>query len=577
MTRPRYLAILDPLETGAAERMAARSGALGLVYRTTHTTVLAGAETPFLRDKGTGILIGRLFAKADGREIKALPSPIASGDARSLIGDYWGDYLILGELPARSVLQAIRAPSGTLQAYRIRQGPVTYLTSDVEIALEYGLIIPAINWHFVAYHLAFLHLRSAATGLAGLDEMMPGEVLRLDGGRATTRSLWTPWAFAAPERRVAAMDEASNLVANAVRNSIKALVRPADRVLLELSGGLDSSIIAAALSEAGREIVALNLATSDPGGDERDYARTMAAHCAISLCEAQVEEAIDLTADVPALTARPGLPAMLRSADSVFSRLAREENLTAYVSGTGGDCVFCSLSSAAPAADYLRSHGPKAALATIVRDIAAIHRTNSWHVTRLMLKQLLNRKSRAAWRRNEEFLNEDRLPSMPPAHPWLDGQDRALSGTRAHVRAIIAANAHLDGYGRQEIAPSLYPLLSQPVVEACLAVPTWLWVEGGYDRAVARNAFSRSLPAAIVTRRTKGSMDAFCARIFDQHRMRLLPFLLDGLLASAGFLDRPAIEAYLTRPFGNRDDRFYHLLPIADTEAWARGVQARSS
>ncbi|WP_449474630.1 asparagine synthase-related protein [Sphingobium chungangianum] len=324
-------------------------------------------------------------------------------------------------------------------------------------------------------------------------------------------------------------------------------------------------------------MVALNLATPDPGGDERDYARAIAGHCAIALHEAQVEEAIDLTDDVPSLTVRPGLPAMLRSADMLFENLAKEANATAYVSGTGGDCVFCSLSSAVPATDYLRSHGPRPALAAIVRDIALVHCTNAWHVTRLMLKQLRRRKPELPWARNSRFLDTGRLPETPPRHPWLDEPDHALPGTRAHVRAIIAANAHLDGYARQQTAPSLYPLLAQPVVEACLAIPTWLWVRGGHDRAVARNAFGQSLPEAIVTRRTKGSMDAFCARIFDKNRDRLTSFLLDGVLADAGLLDRAMIETYLTRPFGNRDSLFYHLLPIADTEAWARGVRARSS
>lgn len=580
MTDPRYLAVLDPLQTGAAEALKPGSGQSARLVpacRGARMTLFTEPEAPVVRGQGAGFLVGRLFPKCGSNEMMMLAGSIFASEGRTLITEYWGDYVCLLETPDGTGLQAIRAPSGTLHAYRIRRGPVTYLTSHIEIALEYGLVTPAIDWAFVAHHLAFLHLPTAATGLAGVDEIMPGEAMLLQGTGSATRALWSPWAFTAPAQRIASAAEAAENLSHAVRQAVGALVLPSDKVLLELSGGLDSSVLAAVLSEAGRETIALNLATPDPGGDERDYACAMADFCGISLSEAQVGEDIDLTAEPSTWTARPGLPAMLRSADALFDRLAKEKSITAFVSGTGGDCVFCSLSSAAPATDYLRSHGLRPRLVALLRDIATIHETNIWNVSRLLMRQVGRGKPALPWARNSQFLKPDRLPFAPAAHPWLSEPDHVLPGTRAHVRAIIAANAHLDGYGRQQTAPSLYPLLAQPVVEACLRIPTWLWVDGGRDRAIARNAFRQSLPEKIVARRTKGSMDAFCARIFDRNRDRLRPFLLDGLLAGAGLLDRVKIETYLSRPFSNRDNLFYHLLPIADTEAWARGMQARSS
>src|SRR5690606_13563984 len=158
-----------------------------------------------------------------------------------------------------------------------------------------------------------------------------------------------------------------------------------------------------------------------------------------------------------------------------------------------------------------------------------------------------------------------------------DAPDGILGGAQAHVHAILASYAHLDGYGRHTIAPSIFPLLAQPVVEACLAVPSWLWVAGGRDRAVARTAFYMELPTSVSERRSKGAMDAFCARTFDINRARLRPFLLDGLIANAGLLDRDAIDTYLAHPFASRDRDFYRLLPIIDTELWARALLSSGS
>ncbi len=189
-----------------------------------------------------------------------------------------------------------------------------------------------------------------------------------------------------------------------------------------------------------------------------------------------------------------------------------------------------------------------------------------------MMRQLVRRRSHRGWRRDDTFLHRPSLPTRFREHSWLIEPDNALPGSRAHIQQILGASAHLDDYGRNHAAPSLFPLLTQPVIEACLATPSWLWVEGGQNRAAARAAFRGRLPDAILDRRTKGGMEAFCARTFEANRDRLRPFLLDGLLAQAGLLDRASIDAYLTRPFTNRDSQFYSILPIADMEAWARGV-----
>jgi asparagine synthase (glutamine-hydrolysing) len=66
-------------------------------------------------------------------------------------------------------------------------------------------------------------------------------------------------------------------------------------------------------------------------------------------------------------------------------------------------------------------------------------------------------------------------------------------------------------------------------------------------------------------------MDAYCLRNYERNRARLIPYLLDGRLAAAGLLQLDELEAFLAKPVGRRDDRFYRLLPIVDTEAWARG------
>lgn len=578
MNAPRFLAILDTSGLGNGTRLAtAATESLDLApaFSGERLRLFTSAGTPVRHIGDHAVLVGRIFPNGR-RESTDLDLAAHDAEGRALIENWWGDYVCLIERRESAANCIVRSPSGGMHAYRARGNGVTWIASHIEILLALHAARRSVDWAFTANHLAFTHLPVAATGITGIDEILPGDcVTERDGGSFRT-GLWSPWAFASADRRIPTLEEAARHVADAVNSAVAALTAPEDPVLLELSGGLDSSIVAAAIARAGRTARAVNLATPGPEGDERYYARLVAERCSMPLLEARIDADIDLTAAVPGLTARPALPAMLRPVDAYFEAAAHEQGARVFISGTGGDSVFCSLASATPATDLIRAGGSAAAIVRTLRDIASVHDTNIWRVAAIMARQIRRARPALRWKRNTQFLNVDRLPEAPPDHPWLDEPDDALPGTRAHIRAIMAAYAHLDDYGRHKTAPSIYPLLAQPVVEACLAVPSWLWVSGGLNRAVARAAFADFLPDAIIERRTKGAMDAYCARTFETNRERLKPYLLDGCLAGAGLLDRPAIEAYLSTPLAARDARFYHLLPVADTEAWARGVLSSS-
>ncbi|WP_263587539.1 asparagine synthetase B family protein [Sphingopyxis sp. GC21] len=581
MKPARFLAIVDPgaSSVGARRRSrATKQQGLLPVFDSGPLSVFVTAETHVVRAGNQGLVIGDLFRAGMSSRVTSLDGDETRAGEPIAMDRYWGDYVAFAAAgEGKGPLSIARSASGGVHAFRARFGPILCIASDIELLIDPTMQPPKIDWAFVAHHLAFMHLHCAGTGIVGIDEILPGDCSIEHDGSSERRSLWTPWIFTAHDKHAPSFADATARVRGAVLKATAALVPPDETVLLELSGGLDSSIVAAALAAVGRRAIAANLATPGPEGDERHYARAVSEKTGIALLEALIDGEIDLTEVGRRLEARPGMLAILRLADRYFAEQGRDHRIGAFVNGTGGDCVFCSLGTAAPATDRLKAHGPFTGFATTVRDVARVHGDNIWNVTRMALRRHWRRPPLPAWRRNQLFLNDDCLPAAPSYHPWLDAPPDTPSGTRAHVHAIVASYAHLDGYGRHAVAPSLFPLLSQPVVEACLSIPTWLWVAGGRDRAVARAAFRTELPRIVAERRTKGGMDAFCAHMFEINRIRLRPFLLDGQLAAAGLLDCRAIEAYLARPFTNRDQLFYQLLPIVDAEAWAYGVTAASS
>jgi asparagine synthase (glutamine-hydrolysing) len=165
------------------------------------------------------------------------------------------------------------------------------------------------------------------------------------------------------------------------------------------------------------------------------------------------------------------------------------------------------------------------------------------------------------------------VPDRPFAHPWDEGAQGASQAKRNHVEAIRRILDFLDRPERWHDRDMVAPLLSQPVVEFCLGVPSWCWVAGGRDRAVARAAFAARLPPEIAWRRGKGRIESLCVAAYLHQRPALRELLLGGRLAARGLLDRAAIEAYFERDNLDGNFDYFRLLEIADVERWVRSVE----
>lgn len=479
----------------------------------------------------------------------------------------WGDWVAIGRDP-NLCAWIQRSPLGHLPAYVSFLGNRVLISNDAELLLRAADFTPAIDWSFVATHLAFAHLQTAQTGLKGVTELLPGSRLRPASTR-TPELTWSPWTYTARDREISTFDEAVTSLREAIDHAVRGTLRGHFRPLLELSGGVDSSVLAASLARRACGASAATLVTDRHEGDERRYARAAAKASGIPLLEIPVPGAPDLARPTGRRLARPGLPLLLSPADRSLADLARQEGFDAFVSGAGGDCVFASPISAAPAADVLIRFGLGRRAVKAIDDLARIHKASGWEVARMAWQQSRRGPLHPVWQRRTAFLKG--AHDIPlPVHSWLDEPDGVLPGKRSQIRSILAALAHVDGYGRHEVAPSIYPLLSRPVVETALRIPSWLWIEGGIDRAVARRAFSGFLPKLVLERRTKGGLDGYGIAGIEAHRASLRSFLLEGHLARQGIVDRGEIDDVLARPI-SRTDRSYHgLFPLIDTEAWVR-------
>ncbi|MFC0103553.1 asparagine synthase-related protein [Sphingopyxis terrae] len=486
----------------------------------------------------------------------------------------WGSYLRFSFSKDR-VHRIERAPLTGIPLYWTRWcgGLLCFSHPELIDGLPIDL---AVDWDFVRHSLAYRNFRTERTGIRGISELLPGVALTAGENGPVTAPFWLPWSVAAAAADVS-MEEAAARVEDITLGCVDRWSEGPDNVLLELSGGLDSSIVAMSLAACGRPFTGVTAVTATADGDERRYARDVARQSSMKLVEAQVDEAaIDLLAAPARLTARPAAAAILAGFDRAIAATATALGKAQLWSGIGGDNVFGFSHSVSPAIDAWRAKGLRAPLFQLLGDIAAVASTTRWHAARALARRLRPGTSRPPWPRDDIFANRAALPSQPFLHPWHEQAARFPPGKRQHVEALLRIADFVDRPDRWHDRRVVAPLLSQPLVETCLAIPSWLWVEGGRDRAVARAAFARRLPASVLYRRTKGRLEAMCASTFLRERKRLAPYLLDGRIAAQGLLDRGAIERYFARGGIDSEFAYFRLIEIADLERWVRSVEAVS-
>jgi asparagine synthase (glutamine-hydrolysing) len=511
-------------------------------------------------------LIGDLFEAGGGTPAPALlPALDRPADLPAFLSRFWGSYILFCRFgPGRHAV--LRDPSGALPLYRTVSGNLHCYMSDPAEAAPAGLADPAIDTDFLRHWLSFPFLRTARTGCAAVREILPGEVELVEGGRPARTALWTPRPFIEPGRRVEDFEEAARMLRACLLDTIPAAVTGRRPLALQLSGGLDSSIIAAILGQSNVPFDAINYFTPSADGDERRFAR-LAAHAAGSaMIEYPARPAADIDPALP-LSYRPLPNLALRPLFTTLDEAARKQGSMALVDGSGGDNLFSYLTTAAPALDAWRCNGLGAAMGAL-DDLATMCGATLWSAMAAALRRTVRAGRRPAWAGSRLFLRREAVVERPDLHPWLNLPAATLPGKLEHVEALVSIQHFLDrGQPLLEV-PMVHPLMAQPLLELCLAIPSWQWLRCGRDRAVARRAMAGILPQAIAERRAKGQLESLFLKAYMTRREELADFLLPGQLAAAGILDRPPLEKYLLKTNEPIDTDYVRILEIAALEEW---------
>jgi asparagine synthase (glutamine-hydrolysing) len=278
--------------------------------------------------------------------------------------------------------------------------------------------------------------------------------------------------------------------------------------------------------------------------------------------------------------------AFLTTQTELMNEIACRLKFETVWTGQGGDHLFVAFKSSIGASDYLRLHGFGLRWWGAVKDSARLSKTTKLSVLRTALR---TRKPGTLWRNEPLPPNSSFLPSAAITrdlqqyirHPWTVDVGHLPPGKQLQIQELA------DLLNRQRPTPGRiyddehHPLMSQPLIELSLQIPSFVHLRGGRTRSLARDAFSGCLPQQILSREDKGATTNFTMGLLRRSEKFLHELLLDGELSRRGLIDKSTLELHIKQGKPIRLDQMFGLMGCITAEAWVRnalhsGSQRRS-
>jgi asparagine synthase (glutamine-hydrolysing) len=446
----------------------------------------------------------------------------------------------------------------------------------------------------VAEYLRWGYVPHAGTIYDGIHSMFPGK-----GSQWRRRSIANRHYFHLTGSHVPTLASVDDQVAR--RTTRELLTQAVQRQLVSdvplgcfLSGGVDSSIVAACMRATGQRTVTFSIGFDDPRYDESEFAAKVAKHLGTEHHTFTVRP--DAIHDLPALAAVFGEPFADSSALPTHY-LAREtrRHVKVALSGDGGDELFGGYARyrAIRLAHRLQSL-PRPIRASLKRSMELSARGThpkslSSRLRRLFSPlQLSLAEQYASYMRLFDdatiatLLIRDELPCESPyavTHTWADefrrGRD-TVQTSLAVDRVTYLPDDLLTKVDRCSMLHALEvrsPFMDPDLVRFASTLTTPQLLKGGPKRML-REAFAADLPAWVFKRKKMG----FAVPIGEWFRSSLRPMLHDHLFAANSFaashFNMAVVRRLVDEHETHRVDHSQRLYALLMLELWWRTQKA---
>ena len=379
-----------------------------------------------------------------------------------------------------------------------------------------------------------------------------------------------------------------------LRNAVQAPLRTDRPVMIELSGGLDSSTIACIAADsirkgetqASRSDTVSYVYDESPTSDESKFIQAVENHIGRVGIHVRDEDSSLFppeAEDLDFVTPNPLIASF--GYHAALCNLMRNNGARVLLSGVGGDQVLGASYDPYPElADLLVQRRPL----DLHRRLQLWSQTlNKPYLSLLWQKTIVPVLPRALqpWCRrsviklpswfNPDFVTRAGLREreLPPPDPFgfhlPSGRDQCVS--------YLSVIKNLSPCHRRELTclNTSYPYMHRPLIEFLQSIPFEQLLRPGENRSLMRRALRGLLPEMVVRRKTKGNPTEGLARAFARECSAVRSLFIESRVCDYGFMDRAPLLAAIDRARNGLEVHGGALLVTISLEFWLRTLESR--
>ncbi len=507
------------------------------------------------------------------------------GDTEAILQGYarWGE-AVLGRLEgmyafvlldrAKKILIAARDPFGIKPLYLARKGSLVGFASEMRPLLR---LVPAEpDPSAIAEHLTFNWAAGRLSNLRGIERVPGGTIVTvsLEDGHVAERRFCDPLETLAPDNTITA-ERAEELAAAAIEDSVSAHLASDVGYTVQLSGGVDSSLITAlAAHETGGRLASFGINLGNSVHDESRYRKQVIArydvdHHEIPMTGRDFADALPRAVrHMEGPTPHMGCVLLMLLCDEI----AKSNKVV--LTGEGADEFFGGYSRYAT----WRKLAWQERLGRIVPKALLPARPPF-----LGLRRMAGRDAAVYGSVNHDFLRmHESFPELVPAPGAREAASARFGEFRARLHAVDQANYLESLLMRQDkmaMAASVearVPFVHLPLARIVNAIPRAITTPGKVTKPLLKKIAERYLPYDLLHRRKVGLNLPVEEWLGDEDGMgRYLEDLTAPDCRLAAYTDRARLRDVVERFRAGARAGLPDLVRLVNVEYWLRSIPAR--